>query len=45
MTSDLDLEKARLGEMQQLDVLAKAIAFRNNRRSEAEVRGLLHMGQ
>lgn len=41
VTSDLNLEKARVGEMQQMDVVAKAIAYRNNRRSEAEVRGLM----
>eukprot|EP00752_Nemacystus_decipiens_P011267 g10013.t1 len=45
VTADLDLEKARLGEMQQMDVLAKAIAYRNNRRSEAEAMAAPHMSR
>lgn len=36
--ADLDMEKARLGEMQQLDVISKAIAYSNTRKNEAEVR-------
>lgn len=43
VTADLDLEKSRLGEMQQMDVIAKAIAYRNNRRSEAEVGGRMNI--
>lgn len=38
MTADLEMEKARLGEMEQLDVISKAITYSKNRRSEAEVR-------
>jgi len=38
VTADLEMEKARLGELQQLDVISKAISYSKNRRSEAEVR-------
>lgn len=38
VVGDLEMEKARLGEMGQMDVISKAIAYGNTRRNEAEVR-------
>ncbi|CAM9951571.1 unnamed protein product [Scytosiphon promiscuus] len=45
VAADLDMEKARLGEMQQMDVISKAIAYSNTRRNEAEAMAAPHMSR
>ena len=38
VTAELEVEKGRLGEMQQMEAISKAIAYGNSRRKQAEVR-------
>lgn len=40
VTADLATERGRLGEMQQMDAIAKAVAYGEQRRAEADVRVL-----
>lgn len=41
VTAELAVEKGRLGEMQQMEAISKAIAYGNSRRKQAEVRYLV----
>ena len=40
VTAELEVEKGRLGEMQQMEAISKAIAYGQSRRKQAEVRCL-----
>eukprot|EP00904_Undaria_pinnatifida_P009408 jgi/Undpi1/5598/HiC_scaffold_2.g00874.m1 len=43
VTAELEVEKGRLGEMQQMEAISKAIAYGNSRRKQAEAMAEPHM--